>query len=1097
MEAPGGGLPSTPVSLSPSRTPWDDLFGPRLDVHDRHGYSNITTARATSSVLCGRTSVGVYFSADWCPSCVEFTPLLLEYYNARITDNPPLQIVLVSRCRSSRNTRYFFDPMPWAALPHLESVGTRGQSLMTRFRITTIPALVFLDGKGTVTCLEGCRMVAAVSNATASAPVGILPPQPHPGFRRVGRPTGDPPSRWSTRPRSPTIPPHEHASSHADTDVVVGTAPTAAPATTIPRACQPSAHVPSSDTPGQRPKALTPGFPFAANSRVGTHRPSTPPPPPPADVIPGKGAVSFSLPPHERPKRSRPIRQSSKTSYILTPAQLALLEAAAASAPVEDTVAKGPHHGSPQGEPCSLMQPQPLADAHPFTPTLKEWRRGIAVDCGPDWSWSDIEAAVVRGPHPTARTPAAVALFAEDIAYQVKAGFCSVMSWEDVKHLRPTNLKISPVALVPQVGRRGRIILDLSFPVYQDVDGVVTITQKSVNETTVLTAPTIPVKEIGKVLPRLLQYMRDTPPGLHILFSKLDISDGFWRLTINAQDCFNFAYVLPQPAGEPLRLVIPAAVQMGWIESPGLFCTVTESARDLTQHLVDSAAPLAPDPVEDLIQIPNVPRRARTNTPTQLLQVYVDDFCNAATQSADGSHLATIRRAAIHGIHSLFPPTSVTSHVGGKEPISLKKLAQGDGNFATTKDMIGFRFDGIKRTVHLPATKAKAYVKEVHTVLRRTTVPLKTLQVLVGKLRHASVILPAARGFFTPLNFAMRGNPATIGLGAASEARAALADLISLMKMLSLRPTHVNELVADMPHYAGYHDAAAEGAGGVWFSLRDNMPPSVWRERFPLDIETDIITDDNPSGSITNSDLELAAEVLAIGVILASAPTIMHAPLGTLCDNTPTVSWVEKMASKAATPTAGRLLRGLAFMLHCHHAGPLITVHVPGTDNVMADIASRPTKAQQLFHCPTALTDSAFCSAFDAAFPLPDDQLWTLALSPPWVRFNVFETLRGKRLELPRWTGPNGPSIGQPGRRTAPCTVPIRTYRPLLLTPTSSSRLLLPCGKESTDEELKSRFSQSKKLSGTSPKSSFWTDIQTPEKRRLHSSPSTSPSPAS
>jgi len=93
--------------------------------------------------------VGVYFSADWCPSCVEFTPLLLKYYNARRNDHPPLQIVLVSRCQSSQNTRDFFDPMPWAALPHLESVGTRGQSLMTRFRITTILALVFLDGKGT------------------------------------------------------------------------------------------------------------------------------------------------------------------------------------------------------------------------------------------------------------------------------------------------------------------------------------------------------------------------------------------------------------------------------------------------------------------------------------------------------------------------------------------------------------------------------------------------------------------------------------------------------------------------------------------------------------------------------------------------------------------------------------------------------------------------------------------------------------------------------------------------------------------------------------------------------------------------------------
>jgi hypothetical protein len=131
--------------------------------------------------------------------------------------------------------------------------------------------------------------------------------------------------------------------------------------------------------------------------------------------------------------------------------------------------------------------------------------------------------------------------------------------------LHPPNLKILPVALVPQARRRGGIILDLSFSVYQEVDGVVTITQKSVNETTVLTAPAIPVKEI---------------------------------LVIDSRDCYNFAYVLPQPAGEPLRLVIPAAVRMGWIKSPGLFCAVTESARDLTQHFVDSTVPLPPDPVD-------------------------------------------------------------------------------------------------------------------------------------------------------------------------------------------------------------------------------------------------------------------------------------------------------------------------------------------------------------------------------------------------------------------------------------------------------------------------------------------------------------------
>jgi hypothetical protein len=58
------------------------------------------------------------------------------------------------------------------------------------------------------------------------------------------------------------------------------------------------------------------------------------------------------------------------------------------------------------------------------------------------------------------------------------------------------------------------------FPVYQKINGVVTVMQESVNESTVLKAPSEVVKEIGKLFPRLLQYMRNTPEGLHILFSK-------------------------------------------------------------------------------------------------------------------------------------------------------------------------------------------------------------------------------------------------------------------------------------------------------------------------------------------------------------------------------------------------------------------------------------------------------------------------------------------------------------------------------------------------------------------------------------------------
>ncbi len=65
----------------------------------------------------------------------------------------------------------------------------------------------------------------------------------------------------------------------------------------------------------------------------------------------------------------------------------------------------------PRGERTLLMQPQPLAKVHPFTPTLKAWRHEIPVDCSPDWTWDVIMAKVDHGPHPNARTQDAIALF--------------------------------------------------------------------------------------------------------------------------------------------------------------------------------------------------------------------------------------------------------------------------------------------------------------------------------------------------------------------------------------------------------------------------------------------------------------------------------------------------------------------------------------------------------------------------------------------------------------------------------------------------------------------------------------------------------------
>ena len=65
--------------------------------------------------------------------------------------------------------------------------------------------------------------------------------------------------------------------------------------------------------------------------------------------------------------------------------------------------------------------------------------------------------------------------------------------------------------------------------------------------------------------------------------AKWDIKDGFWRLDAEESAKWNFSYVLPQHPREPIYLVVPISLQMGWVESPPFFCAASETARDVAQ----------------------------------------------------------------------------------------------------------------------------------------------------------------------------------------------------------------------------------------------------------------------------------------------------------------------------------------------------------------------------------------------------------------------------------------------------------------------------------------------------------------------------------
>jgi hypothetical protein len=103
---------------------------------------------------------------------------------------------------------------------------------------------------------------------------------------------------------------------------------------------------------------------------------------------------------------------------------------------------------------------------------------------------------MARGAHRSALDPDSIALVPEDIQCQVDVGFCRIVTWKELQGLRPKNLKILPIAVVPQRNCRGRIILNLSFPVYPRDKRNRDPIQAGVNKTTQKLAPQGPVREI-------------------------------------------------------------------------------------------------------------------------------------------------------------------------------------------------------------------------------------------------------------------------------------------------------------------------------------------------------------------------------------------------------------------------------------------------------------------------------------------------------------------------------------------------------------------------------------------------------------------------
>ena len=149
----------------------------------------------------------------------------------------------------------------------------------------------------------------------------------------------------------------------------------------------------------------------------------------------------------------------------------------------------------------------------------------------------------------------------------------------------------------------------------------------------------------------------------------------------------------------------------------------------------------------------------------------------------------------------------------------------------------------------------------------------------------------------------------------------------------------------------------------------------VWHVKFPTEVHKQFwAAESNPKGDITNFDLEMAALVLHWLALKQTMPTLKHLHVAAWSDNTPTVSWANKLKS-TKSKIANHLAHALAICQCITLSSPLSTLSIVGISNDLTNIVSHSFgKGASL----TTMPDFDLLSLFNSHYKLSQGQSWQL-----------------------------------------------------------------------------------------------------------------------
>jgi len=612
---------------------------------------------------------------------------------------------------------------------------------------------------------------------------------------------------------------------------------------------------------------------------------------------------------------------------------------------------------------------------HPAQRLLKDLKhRGAPVRFSTEpWSSEKVSMALARGAHKSCMGH--MNFLYEEFVDMIQKGQWLVLPASAVQDW--PGLRYSPPGVVEQRERRPRWIVDYSY--------------WGINEET-LPLAAVESMQFGLALDRILrEILLANPEFGPVNLMKVDLSDGFYRIGLNIGDIPKLGVVFPTEPGEEPLVAFPLVLPMGWRNSPPIFSTATETIADLTNQRLLDPTPAQPHPLDEQAEQvipesplltaisdsssssykdalvnsvalawpsavsipptrdPSLPNKSR---PLSYVDVFVDDFLGLAQEYSNSRR---VRRILMRAIDDVFRPLDSEDSPFRRQPISLKKLKKGDCSWSTIKVILGWIIDTVNMTIQLPPHRVERLAEILSSIpvtQKRTSV--RKWHKVLGELRSMSLALPGARHLFSHMQHAMSSKlKGRVNLN--KGVHHALDDFRWMLADIKKRPTRIAELVPLLSSAEGHHDASGHGAGGVWFPSEhliaregfDNQP-IVWRLKWPQYIIDRLVTSDNPDGTISNSDLELAGGLLHLEA-LSQTFDIRERTVLSKTDNLNTLFWQRK-GSATTEKVPAHLLRMFGIHQRYHRYVPRHD-YLAGPSNPVADALSRDFEEswQELF----------------------------------------------------------------------------------------------------------------------------------------------------